>query len=164
MIFTLRSFTPISVSYLNPIWNCAPRYLLNWLLLLQKKALRNIHSLNFRDSVKSYFSGTILPIEYFNAYHTAVLIFSLKNDLIKHTIPISVNSDLHNHYTRGHNLLHTSFARSCFGQYIITGDGFRVFNNLPESFRSIGLNAFKSNLKAYLLHCFHAFNDYNVSF
>lgn len=98
------------------------------------------------DSVRSFFSGTNLPIDYFNVYQTSVLIVSLKNDLIKHHFPLQVNSDLHDHFTTFCTLylLQFSFWKICDYE-----SRFSFFlNNLPTNFHSWFW--FKSQLKIYL--------------
>lgn len=72
----------------------------------------------------------MLPIEHFSVYQTSILAFLIKNDLIKHNLLVQVNSDTHDHDTRRHLWLHPNYASTQFGQYVVTNDGFRTFNDL----------------------------------
>lgn len=123
------------------------------LFVLQKRALRVIFRLGFREScLETFRNFHILTMPCMYIYRVLILIHSERSNL-------PLRSNVHNHNTRygsdiclrSHN--HSYYKRSPFYS------GITLYNMLPLYFKSVSITQFKLRLKRYL--CARAF--YSVS-
>lgn len=75
-----------NISYMLIIWGQAPRYQMKTVLGIQERLLRALNCLKYLDSVKSYISVSILPIEYYAQYETILLVDKMKSKTSMYTI------------------------------------------------------------------------------
>lgn len=158
------AFINSNISYMLPIWGQSPRYQTQKVLGMQKRALRSLNSLKFLDSVKTYFTVQILPIEYYAQYETILLIYKMKNGLIKHNVTLIQNDQVHNYNTRINQNIHIDVIRTNIGKLSINCNGFKLFNQLPLEIKNCHtLSGFKSLLKTYILNKFKENYSYTIN-
>lgn len=153
-----------NISYMLPIWGQAPRYQMKTVLGIQKRSLRALNCLKYLDSVKTFFSVNILPIEYYAQYETILLVYKMKNGFIKHSLTLTQNIDVHNYNTRTNRSLYIKRVRTNIGKLSLYCNGFKMFNDLPDNIKSsLTLSSFKKQLKAYILQKFTVSKSYYIN-
>lgn len=140
------------LSYCISVWGLSAH--MGRLFILQKRAIRIIFNIKFRNScVETFKNFNILTVPCIYIYKILIFIHVNKSSL-------ELRSDVHDYCTRysGHISLqshrHTYYKRSP------VYSGSSLYNMLPESFKNIAnVRLFKVKLRQYL--CSHAF--YSVS-
>ena len=122
------------------------------LSIIQKKCIRAINKLNYRDHTNDYFIGNkILKLEDQHSLHLAIYIFKT---LKLNFDPILFNSliyqdQLHDHETRFRSQLTIPRLRASMSRNGLSFKGVKLWNSLPEEFREINsLVKFKNSLKS----------------
>jgi hypothetical protein len=127
---------------------------INKLIILQKRAVRNINNLSYLDHTAIYFKNNkILDIRKLFIYVTSIYTFKT----IKYSYDTELFAQLtffnsiHTYNTRGRcNLVLPQYNRSRCRNNIVFQASY-IYNGLPESVRSsVSLSAFKTGLKHYL--------------
>lgn len=137
--------------YLNPIWNVASDVYIRQLSILQNRTVKHIKKLDYRHPTSEIYGENVLPLKSLNDYMTLILIYKIKNNLIKHNFTLRLVADVHEHNTRSRNNLYINFANSVRGQKDILHRGLNLFNQLPEVIKNIpAISSFKVELKKYL--------------
>lgn len=135
------------VSYLNPIWNTCSDTQQKILKICINRSIRVIKKLPYRCSSKLLYSEKNLPLDKFNDYSTLLLIFKIKNNLIKSNFEIKVN--LSN--TRRNNDFIINYCRTKIGQNNLLFHGLSLYNSLPLHIKNeVRISLFKNNLRKYL--------------
>ena len=139
-----------SVVYLN-----TANYLVQKLVLLQKKAIRAVYGLNYRDHTTVYFhQSKILKLQDLHKFNTCLYFYRVLN----HNFDSSLLSDLnrhanvHSHNTRyNSNMLVPLYSHSK-SQNCITYVGSKFWNGLTDDIRaSNSIHIFKNKLKQMLI-------------
>jgi hypothetical protein len=112
---------------------------------IQKKAIRIISGKPLNSPSKPLFKEMkILPLP---CIYIMLLIVHIKNNIGNYAI----NSDYHNHFTRGRNNIHYKTIRTEALKNGPTEMGIRLYNHLPERLKQINvISKFKHNLEKYL--------------
>ena len=88
------------LSYMNVVWQCAPKYLIESLEIVQRKALRIVYQKNQFCRNNELYSLKILPVSSLCKMSSALLIFKMRNNLAKNNHTLQIISDRHNYPTR----------------------------------------------------------------
>ena len=144
------------LSYCNIIWGNCASYLLQKLLLLQKRALRVITKSPYLAHTEILFHKlNILNIYDLHSYFVASFMYSyLKNDLPNiFNDFFTLNRDIHRHATRNSNNFYVPNFRYNFSRSMIKYKGAVVWNALPNELQTISsLSIFKRKYKSYLIN------------
>lgn len=137
--------------YLNPVWSGASVTKINELSILQNKCLRVVFGYGRYQSRVDLYTGNIFPLNKLITYHLLLLIYSLKNNLLKHNFEITYRFNIHNYNTRRQSHINIPSSRTNVGQRGILNRGFEMFNNLPREIKySLSISLFKSKIKDLL--------------
>ena len=151
-------YNALLMSHLNYgllAWGTAPKLYVDRILLIQKRALRSVFSLNFRSHTTNvFFVNKTLKIHDLYLFQLGILMFQTHES----KLPISLsylflkNSKIHNYSTRQQNLFHLPRKRTKFAQNTVFYTGPKFWNNLPLHIKSSpSLPIFKRRLKLHLL-------------
>lgn len=139
------------LTYLSPIWMCAPQYKLNELKVLQNKVVKSIKTLHWRHPTHELYTENLLSLESIKRYELLLLIFKMQYHLIKINLELTTVADIHTHYTRNRSNFYANVAHSRIGSNGILHRGLTQFNSLPMNIKAINqISVFKAQLKAYL--------------
>ena len=140
------------------VWGNANKSHLHHLLLIQKRAVRNICNVSYTFHTTDLFKELhILPILKLYDCQLAIFMYKYHHNMLP---PIfdsfyQFNHDFHHYNTRSKNLLHTPFSRTKINQCHIRHAGVALWNSLSDSQKSKPtLSRFKSSLKRNLFHAF----------
>lgn len=147
------SFVHSRISYNLLSWGLAA----NWhrIFIIQKRCIRLIFSLDYRDSCKPVFQTQLLL--------TLPSLFIYKGLLyVKSNMPMfAKNSDYHNHNTRckthitAESHTHSHFQKS--PSYICS----KLFNHLPSCVKELDIKMFKNKIKSFLKHkAYYSIEEY----
>jgi hypothetical protein len=146
-----------NLNYLNAIWSAAPEFKINELQILQNKAMKTIYKLPYFTPSISLYTENILPLHCIFDMEIILLVFKIKNKIIKCNIKLTIASEIHGHLTRYVNNLRARFFKSNCTQNSILSRGVNLFNSLPSVFQNITeLRTFKKKLKEYFKECYNA--------
>lgn len=135
------------LTYLNPIWNVATNNVLNTLKVCMNRSVKTLKKLPYLHPSELLYSEQILPLDVFNKFHSILLIYKIKNNLIKHNFILKVNIN----NTRQQNLFTLSYCRTNIGQKDLLYNGLFLFNEIPASItNNLKISTFKKTLKKYL--------------
>jgi hypothetical protein len=94
----------------------------------------------------------ILPFLSIYDYQTYTFIHKALNNTITSNLEYKANSDYHSHNTRTKNNLHLQNIHSnSLGKANIIHNGFKKYNDLPSSYKSLNNVLFKKHIKGFLL-------------
>ena len=168
MLRRLNSFLPsyilknIYFSLLHPYFmygsviymNTSDHYT-NKLVILQKKAIRAIFSLHYRDHTNPYFiSSNILKLKDLHIYNTCIYFYKSFYLNFDPSLLSSLNRHLnvHNHNTRFNSNIVLPQYLSSKSQNSISYVGSKLWNSLPDEITSsISIHVFKNKLKQILI-------------
>lgn len=135
------------LTYLNPIWNVASNNVLNSLKVCMNRSVKSLKRLPYLYPSELLYSEEILPLDVFNKFHSILLIYKIKNNLIKHNFTLNVNIN----NTRQQNLITTNYCRTNIGQKDLLYIGISLFNQIPFNITNDPkISTFKKNVKKYL--------------
>ena len=99
-----------------------------------------------------YTDRKILPVELITKYQTLTFIHDTLKEKTISNFKLNFNSDIHEHNTRNSSKLHLKSIRtSKFGKNSIAHFGFKMYNELPEIFKTLDCKTFRKNLKQRFL-------------
>ena len=157
ILYNLKSFIPKAglinlyysivyphLIYCNLAWGGASAVHLNTLFVLQKRAIRIIHSMQYRDHTNGKFlESEILKLNDIHKYLLAVYMFTSDSSQYERTHP---------YLTRNRNMLNPMFNRLTQSQRSLFFSAPTVFNTLPDVVRNApSIGSFKIKLKRFLL-------------
>ena len=126
----------------------------NKLFVLQKKAIRAMHGLNFCDHTNLYFSSSsILKLKDLHYYYSCIYMFKTFNFGFDNSLLSVINShtNIHSHNTRNSSRLVLPRFTSSKCQNSFSYVGSKCWNNLPYTVTSSNsLVTFKNRLKTLL--------------
>lgn len=128
-----------NIRYGIAFWGFANKQLLQSVFVLQKRALRYLCGLNFRDHCREHFRRERIL--------TLVCVFILETVTLIHKKYINVsNENLHN--TRHGNELRLPIPRSTLTKQSIVYESLKLYNHLPMHFKSLNcLKKFRMAVK-----------------
>jgi hypothetical protein len=141
--------------YMNAIWAAAPKYLVDSLEIIQRKALRVVFRKNWSCSRSELYSERILPVSTLCSMACSVLVFKIINGLVKNFVEFGFASETHDYPTRSRDLLMVKRCQSNLGCSNFYVRSFSEFNKLPANVRNqLSIGKFKTKLKDHLFtHC-----------
>ena len=139
------------LSYMNVVWAPVPKYLMDSLEIIQRKALRIVFNKSSLCSRTELYSEKILPVSVMCQFSSAILMFKFVNSSSKLNFPIQYVNQTHTHATRNSNKLIVQRVNTQLGQQNFFIRAFLEFNNIPDSIKKfVSLNLFKSHLREHL--------------
>ena len=143
--------------YCNLIWGSAAKSHLQKLVLLQKRIIRIICKVGFRDHTEHLFKECkILKIHDIHTYQCSVFMFKYQHSLLPNIFQnmFTLNCNIHIHRTRQNNMYWLSQCRTSLRQCSISYKVPKIWNSLMSHNldTSGSLYIFKKQLKLYLLH------------
>ena len=136
-------------------WGSANKTQLERVLLIQKRAVRNVNNAPFRAHTDVlFYNNKFLKIQDIYHLHLGVIMYELS----RHTLPSAIstifvrNSGVHSYKTRQASHLHLTFSRTQFMLRSLVCTGPRFWNSLNQNITSAqNLHNFKNILKQSLL-------------
>lgn len=145
------------IAYGINVWGVTSETNIQQIFRLQKKAIRYIKKLNYRDSCRTAFVELkILTVPSLIIYHTLVFNFSSLNSL-PHL------GDSHSHNTRNRSLLAFPQHSTQSFEKLSLYRTIKLYNKLPVNVQIFSQNKskFKTMLKEYLVtKCFYSLKEY----
>ena len=143
------------LSYCCEIWGNTYDKRLNPLTILQKKLLKIICGLKWRDSSSKWFEKLrILKFEDLIKYQTCIHMFKANISCLPKNVQNMFNKscEIHHYNTRNKNNFHVKSVRSEKRKMSVNITGVSLWNELPKNIKeSRSLNVFKSKLKRRIL-------------
>jgi hypothetical protein len=137
--------------YMNVIWASIPKYLMDALEIIQRKALRIVFCKDSLCSRLELYSEKFLPVSTMCQFSSAVLTFKIINNIAKVNLPITYANQMHRHATRNCNNLVVSRSNTQLGGHNFFIRGYLEFNEIPAEVKKfVSLNLFKSHLREHL--------------
>ena len=137
--------------YLSSIWSAAPKYLLDSIDILQRKALRIVFLKDSRCSADELYSEKILPVSLSADFHTLVMIYKMKYHLSQNNFEFEFVNQVHGYPTRSCSNIVVAHCNTTLGQNNFYVRGPNCFNNLPTTIKNIrSFPMFKSRLREHL--------------
>lgn len=113
--------------------------------MLQKKSLRSVYRLPYDSSTADLFSRGISDLETMIKHEMALLLFKIKNNLIKCNFRLTTRGEVSGRTTRQSSNFDTIFTKlSCVKDSFFL-KGYEIFNSLPMQIKNTNsLSKFKS--------------------
>jgi Reverse transcriptase (RNA-dependent DNA polymerase) len=137
--------------YLLPIWGAAGITRMREMSILQNRCIKNLMRLHWRHPTKQLYKSTILPMVVLTQFQTLLLVYKIKNNLMRHNIQLKRASDIHAYQTRHRNNFYIHFTSTTRGQKCVLSFGLALFNGLPMTLKEeLSISKFKIRLREYL--------------
>ena len=138
-------FYPL-LTYNILVWGSTTNNHLYPLQILQKRIVRIIDQIGFRDHTNpSFFNNKLLKLPDVHEYFVAIYMY-------KNLDAFNTNADFHHYNTRGREELRSDLCRLKKAQMSIKFVGPKIWNQLPASLKgATSLPTFKRYLKNYLI-------------
>lgn len=162
--YLLPSCTKLSVyyshfhthlTYMASVWGATADVRLAEIERMQNKAIRFIFWHEYRHGGLStdeiYAKHRILKMKQIVGYESCMVIYKIKNSLLKTNIDLCVTSDIHEHETRRRSHINIPLSRTNYSRNSIFHRGINLFNSIPSSIRKATLPLFRKHLKHFLL-------------
>jgi len=178
MLAKLRHFVPRStllqiyqslifpyIGYAITVWGGASNCYLDKILRLQKRALRYMFSVGWRDhAVPLFLAADVLPVQFLYFQSVCCLMYDVRNG----TAPCNIlnlftnTSAIHSYNTRSSasNKFYIKKSRLVIQQKAFSRIGAKVWNELPASLRELPKKTFKKTLHNALLEVLKLYDDY----
>ena len=157
----LTLYSSLILPYLNYgilAWGNSHKFLLDRLLLLQKKSLRIIFNTHARSHTNPlFFENKILKIADLYSFQLGQFMYNYNNNSLPSAFDrmFQKNQSFHNYPTRRSNEFHLPLLRTLLAQNTFIYTGPRLWNSLDDAIKnSRTLNSFKSNLRYSLLQSY----------
>ena len=167
IIYKTKNFLPKSVliliynalvlphlNYSLLLWGNAHKTFLNNLHILQKKIIRNIHSVPYNThSAPLFTNSNILNIFDLYSYQVGIFMYKFHHGLLPESFDsfFAYNYEFHNYNTRSKTSIHVDYSRTKLNQLQIRSRGVFLWNSLPSNIKdSKSLHLFKTSLKRYI--------------
>ena len=153
------------ISYGLTVWGQTSSFLLNKILILQKRALRFIYSTK-RDqhAIPLFIDAKVLPLQFMYFECISSLMYDVRNKVAPQNIQnlFSNVSDIHSYRTRSStsNVFYIKSSRTDHLKNSFSRFGARVWNEIPNSFKELPKKAFKQKLHETLLKLLHQEDSY----
>jgi len=155
----LTLYNTLILCHLNygiSIWGSSDNYLLNRILILQKRCVRIISKSGFRAHTAPLFNKfKILPVHALYDYNVGIFMYLYFNDLLPSNFDslFDRNIDIHSYNTRGKLNYRVNYGQSSLSRSLISYNGPLLWNSLPEYIKSSkSLNIFKYKFKEYIFN------------
>jgi hypothetical protein len=137
--------------YMICLWGTTPKYLMDSIEILQRKALRIVLKKNYLCSKNELYSEKIMPVSSCHRISSSILVFKMIHNIAINNNNLQYANQIHSHNTRHnqsfiiprHNLQLTS------NNFYIRA--LQFYNQLPSEIKNRrALSLFKADLKSYL--------------
>lgn len=141
------------LAYMISLWATAPKYTVESVEILQRKALRIVYRKDRTCRSNELYSEKILPMSKFSEFHTVVLILKMNNNLLKNNHPFLRRCEIQNYVTRGAKDFIVPLCST-----VLAGNNFfirgpKLFNELPDAIKRYNsINIFKKRLSEFLFN------------
>ena len=137
--------------YMNVLWAAIPKYLMESIEIVQRKALRIVFCKPNLCKRTELYSEKILPVSAMCQLSSAILTFKFINNSAKLNLPFQYVNQIHRHATRNGNNLVIQRTNTQLGSQNFFIRAFAEFNNIPvEVKKFVSINLFKNHLKEHL--------------
>jgi Reverse transcriptase (RNA-dependent DNA polymerase) len=141
--------------FMNALWSVAPKYLVDTLGVIQRRALRIVLCKERLCSSIELFSNNVLPLAYITLFHECLFVFKMRSNKTKNNILIMSAEMRHSRNTRYKANLIPVEAKTSLAQKNFYYRAIVSFNNLPLSVKKFNsINLFKNRLKEYLFDAY----------
>jgi hypothetical protein len=139
------------LSYMNVIWATIPKYLMDSIEIIQRKALRIVLCKERLCSRTELYSEKILPVSVQCKLSAAILTFKIINNTAKTNVLIEYANQRHGHATRNANNIVIQRTATQLGAANFFIRAFSEFNAIPPEIKKfVSLNLFKSHYREHL--------------
>ena len=136
-----------------PIWGGATDTLINSLIVLQNRVIKEIKVLPYLTPSITLYNERILPLKTQYLFEIILLIFKLKNNLLKCNLYLPIVSQIHNYSTRQqYDFYISNSIRTNRGQNNIFYRGLVLYNTIPRNLQNLSITNFKIEVKKLLFH------------
>ena len=138
------------LSFMNVIWQAAPKYLLESLEILQRKSLRIVLRKDWFCHKNELYSSKIINVSNLCKLASCVLVFKMVNATAKNNNTFRTVNQLHGFNTRTNDCLVVAHCQLHLGMQNFYVHALNVFNSLPPHIRRLrSLGTFKDKCKVY---------------
>ena len=138
---------------MNAFWGTATKRLLEPLKRLQNKAIKIIRKLPYLHPTHDLFSTRVLSLESIYLYESIIIIFKIKNGLLKCNTHFPIMSNIHSYNTRNQYNFQIPIVRSNLASKNVFLVGLQMFNRLPLNLKKEKTcQIFKLKLKKFIFH------------
>ena len=146
-----HSYIHSRLSYMNAIWEPIPKYLMDSLEIIQRKALRIVLCKDRDVDHSELYSEKILPVSAQCRLSSAILTFKMINNTAKINFPMQYMNQRHEYATRNANDIIIPHTHTQLGANNFFIRAFRNFNTIPLAIKRFSsLNIFKTRYREYL--------------
>ena len=154
-LYTL--YCSLVLPYLNyccPIWGNIYMATIKNVIILQKKAVRIIDQVSFRESTAEIFKKyKLLKFTDIVKLNTGMIMFKAKSGTLPRRLKYHFSINVSN--TRQNGLFKIEYKRTKLKSFCVSHSGVLLWNNLASKIRnSVTLFEFKKRLKNYLINAY----------
>ena len=146
------------LSYCSEIWGNTYESRLHDLIVLQKRAIRIIGNVGYRDHTSKLFkSFKCLKLVDIIRLQTCVLMYNANKGILPRNVQLNFikHRDVHKYNTRRRNDFFTSQSSTNLRKISVNQKGIELWNALPNRIKeSVSINVFKTNIKNVILNSY----------
>ena len=151
------------ITYLNSIWGLANQKSITSLQRLQNRVIKNIRKLTVLFPSAELYSSRVLNTKCIYIYEIILLIYKVKNNMIKCNVELQIHSNIHDYSTRNKDNFYVSTNRTKLVRKDVFRIGPKLFNRIPNIIKNENsLNLFKMKLKDYIFNNLDVFKQFLV--
>lgn len=153
LIIVYHALIKSHLIYMIHIWACCSSELFDTIDILHKRALRILFKLPvLTPTVQIYKHCKLLSLKALREKNSAIMLYKLRNRLVRSNSICQTNSDIHNYNTRSNKKVHISNINSTrYGRKSLWHSSVITFNALPEEIQlAPSLHIFKNKLNKHL--------------
>ena len=143
------------IHYCNVIWANNYPTRLSRIEIFQKRAVRAIAEIQYRESTHHVFKElNIIKVQEINNLQTSFFMFKFHNNQLPKNLSdiFSANYQIHSYGTRHADDCHLSRKSTTLGQYSLTFQGSKIWNSIDFKTRNIkSFNLFKNIIKRSII-------------
>lgn len=144
------------ICYLCIIWQNAPNYVISKISITLNKFMRTIFWEDYLDpnvrTVDLYKNNYIMNFAQLKYFESALFVYKVKNNLIKHNLELQSLSELHRFNTRNMINIQIRMPRTNYIKLGCIYPAIINYNNLPLNLKTItSIHIFKNSLKKYVI-------------
>jgi hypothetical protein len=145
------SYIHSRLSYMNCVWSVIPKFLMDSIEIIQRKALRIVFCKDKLCSRTELYSEKILPISLQCKLSSAILVFKMINGSVKLNFQMQYMNQRHRHATRNAANIVIPRTYTQLGAANFFVRAFTDFNSIPlEIKKFVSINIFKSRFRENL--------------
>jgi hypothetical protein len=121
---------------------------------MQNKVIKIMYKFPVRKhTVEVYRETKKFNVISLNVIALCILMYTINNNLVKNEFEITINNDIHNHFTRQASHIHIEFRRTNIGKNSIITKAAHLYNELPNQIKEAqNINIFKKLLRTHELN------------